>query len=84
MINQDDLITKDGDKIIHLRFKNCTGNVIILNKEPIEDVNQSEELTSKLALSIDWQFKNQRHRTVNQSVDMVLRWRTIAMGYFDY
>ena len=65
MIDQDDLIEKDGCKILLLRFKNCTGNDIILHKEQIVDEDPSDKLAAQIALSIDYQFKNQRHRTVD-------------------
>ena len=65
LINSDDLMQTDTGKELHLRFKNCTGNEIILSKETIEEVDPSEQLTSQIALSIDYQFKNQRHRTVD-------------------
>ena len=29
-------------------------------------------------------FKKSRSRTVKQVVNMVLRWRTISLGYYDY
>ena len=66
-----------------LRIKNCTGNVILLDEEqPM--VGPLEMAQSQIALSIDHQFKNQRNRTVKQVVDMVLRWRTVCHGYYDY
>lgn len=39
---------------------------------------------AKIALSIDEMFKNQRSRTVQQVLNMVLRWRIISNGYYDY
>ena len=53
----------------------------MLNKEPVVDVDPNDYLAEQVALSIDFQFKNQRHHTNNQAVDMVLRWRIIAMGF---
>ena len=56
MIDQEDLIRKDNEKILLLRFKNCTGNEIILNKEAIVDEDPSDKLTAQIALSIDSRF----------------------------
>ena len=83
MINQDDLVDFNGIPTLVLRFKNCTGNIIVLDKKIIQ-VDQLEQDESYIALTIDTQFKNQRHRTVEQMADMVLRWRKIASGYYDY
>ena len=58
LVAQDDLIQKGDRKILNLRFKNCTGNIIVLNKETIKEVSPSEQLTAKIALSIDPEFKH--------------------------
>ena len=66
-----------------LRFKNCTGNIIELeDKQPL--ISQVESDQAEIALSIDPEFKNTRNRTVKQIMLMVLRQRTICMGYFDF
>ena len=58
MIDQDDLIHEETEKILLLRFKNCTGNEIILNKEMIVHEDPSDLETAHLTLSIDDEFKN--------------------------
>ena len=86
IILEEDLIFDEGDgkAKLFLRFKNCTGNVIDLtNTEPIV-VDPFEMAKSQLTLSVDPTFKEIRCRTVQKVVNMVLRWRTISTGYFDY
>ena len=48
------------------------------------NVQPLEIAQSKLALSIDDQFKNQRSRSVLQVLNMVLRWRIISNGFYDF
>jgi len=84
VISEDDLaVNNEGKPCLFLRFKNCTGNVIELDDKQ-HNITQNEFAQAQIALSIDSQFKNQRNRTVTQAIDMVLRQRTISMGYFDY
>jgi len=84
IIAEEDLtINNEGKPCLGLRFKNCTGNIIELDDKQ-HVVNQVEFAQAQIALSIDSQFKNQRNRTVTQAIDMVLRQRTISMGYFDF
>ena len=66
-----------------LRFKNCTGNQIRLDCEQPR-IGREEIAEAQISLSVDNMFKNQRTRTVKQVADMVLRWRTISSGYYDY
>ena len=73
----------ESKKCILLRLKNSTGNTIRLDMET-PNVRPLEIAQSKLALSIDDQFKNQRSRTVQQVLNMVLRWRIISNGYYDF
>lgn len=84
IICEDDLATNsEGNPCLLLRFKNCTGNIIELDDKQ-QKVTDHEFAQAQIALSIDSQFKNQRNRTVTQAIDMVLRQRTISMGYYDY
>ena len=66
-----------------IRLKNCTGNLIRLEFER-PNIKSIEIEQSKIALSIDEMFKNQRNRTVQQAFAMVIRWRTISNGYYDH
>ena len=54
MIDKEDLIRTENEIILLLRFKNCTGNEIIINKEIINDEDPSDKLTAQIALSIDY------------------------------
>lgn len=84
MICEDDfVINNEGKPCLLLRFKNCTGNTILFDDKQ-HKVTENEFAQAQIALSIDSQFKNQRNRNVTQCIDMVLRQRTIAMGYYDY
>jgi len=84
MICEDDLVINgEGKPCLLLRFKNCTGNTVLLDDKQ-HKVTENEFAQAQIALSIDSQFKNQRNRNVTQCIDMVLRQRTIAMGYYDY
>ena len=84
IICEEDLTTtSDGKPCLLVRFKNCTGNIIDLD-DVQHNVTETEMAQAQIALSIDSQFKNQRNRTVTQAIDMVLRQRTISMGYFDF
>ena len=79
------MVNDQDEYCIFLRFKNCTGNIIILSSEDTEiNVEQSEITQAQLALSVDPQYKRSRSRTVKQAINMVLRWRTISLGYYDY
>ena len=84
MVTEEDLVTLDGNLLgLVLRFKNCTGNVIDLTKkEPFIDA--AELAKAQMAISLDSTYKKSRSRTVRQAVDMVLRWRTIGTGYYDF
>ena len=58
MIAKDDLWVKESSreeksKILLLRFRNCTGNIIELTKEPIENVDQDDVLSGHLVLTVD-------------------------------
>ena len=77
------MVTNEGKSCLFLRFKNCTGNLINLTDELI-DVDMSDFIIAQLALSIDPMYKKSRSRTVKQAINMVLRWRTISLGYYDY
>ena len=58
MIYEDDLmIDKDDNLCLLIRFRNCTGNIIDLQAEPLE-VSEEELAASHLTLSIDPKFKN--------------------------
>lgn len=58
VICEEDLeINNEGKPCLRLRFKNCTGNVIILDdKQPT--VSENEFAQAQIAISIDSQFKN--------------------------
>lgn len=84
MVETDDLIKKDKSLILLLRFRNCTGNIIKLDNKPVKEVDAVEKLRAEMTLQVDNAFLHTRHRKIKQTVDMVLRWRTIATGYFDY
>ena len=62
-ISKDDLI---NNKIVYLRFKNCTGNEIeIESYEPSDLImDDNEYLESTIALSVDHEFKSSRSRSV--------------------
>ena len=58
MIYEDDLIfDKDDNLSLLIRLRNCTGNIIDLQAEPLE-VSEEELAVSRLTLSIDPKFKN--------------------------
>ena len=58
MIYEDDLmVDKDDNLCLLIRFRNCTGNIIDLQAEPLE-VSEEELAVSRLTLSIDPKFKN--------------------------
>ena len=58
MIYEDDLMVKKDDNLcLLIRFRNCTGNIIDLQAEPLE-VSEEELAVSRLTLSIDPKFKN--------------------------
>ena len=46
-------------------------------------VSDMEIARGFVALSVDYSFKNQRSRTIAQAIDMVIRQRTIASGFYD-
>ena len=85
IVIEEDLVEYPDEKklCLVLRFKNCTGNVINLtNKEPLVD---AAELTkAQVTISIDPTYHKSRSRTVRQAIDMVVRWRTIGTGYYDF
>ena len=84
MVDEEDLIVnEDGRPSLLLRFKNCTGNIIDLaDEEPFIDALSLKQ--AQIALSIDSKFKKSRSRTVKQAVNMVVRWRTIGLGFYDF
>ena len=47
-------------------------------------VSIMEIARGRVALSVDHSFKNQRSRTIAQAVDMVIRQRAIASGFYDF
>merc|ERR1712176_1496559 len=51
LIAKDDLWVKESSLILLLRFRNCTGNIIELTKEPIENVDQDDVLSGHLVLT---------------------------------
>ena len=58
MIYEDELmVDKDDNLCLLIRFRNCTGNIIDLQAEPLE-VSEEELAVSHLTLSIDPKFKN--------------------------
>ena len=58
MIYEDDMmVDKDDNLCLLIRFRNCTGNIIDLQAEPLE-VSEEELAVSRLTLSIDPKFKN--------------------------
>jgi len=58
VIYEDDLmVDKDDNLCLLIRFRNCTGNIIDLQAEPLE-VSEEELAVSRLTLSIDPKFKN--------------------------
>ena len=57
MISQDDLVDFNGTPTLVLRFKNCTGNFIILDNSA-HKITQKEKDESYIALTVDHQFKN--------------------------
>lgn len=64
IIDEDDLaINSEGNPCLLLRFKNCTGNIILFDDKQ-HKVTDNEFAQAQIALSIDSQFKNQRNRTV--------------------
>ena len=88
IISLDDLMVCEDDSqlfplYLTLRFKNCTGNRIDFTQRDIV-VNDEDLAFTQLALSIDPNFKNIRNRTIRQCLDMVIRWRIIGMGYYDF
>ena len=86
IVTEDDLITSyEGQKILLLRLKNCTGNIIIFSeKNPVSNCDTAELTQSQIALSIDPGFKNARNRTIRQAVQMVARQRIVKKGYYDF
>ena len=83
-IAEDDLsVNKDGNPCLILRVKNCTGNMIDLETSNVT-VSEMELARALVTLSVDQHFKYQRSRTISQAVDMVIRQRTIASGFFDF
>ena len=59
IISEEDLVFNDqNEACIFLRFKNCTGNIIILSNKDAETIIDPTEVTqAQLALSIDPQYK---------------------------
>ena len=83
ILKEDLMVTDEGKTCLFLRFKNCTGNIINLSDN--QTVDDPDELAQvELALSIDHLYKKSRSRTIKQAITMVLRWRTISLGYYDY
>ena len=76
-IPEDELTVEDDKSFLKLRFKNCTGNIIDLSENDNEVIKVGED-EAKVALSIDYRFKNQRRRTIAQAIEMVIRQRTIS------
>ena len=83
-IAENDLsVNKDGNPCLVLRLKNCTGNMIDLENSNVT-VSDMELARGHVTLSVDEHFKNQRSRTIAQAIDMVIRQRTIASGFYDF
>ena len=84
IIDEEQLcIGNEGNLSLILRLKNSTGNIINLTK-PIDDISELDQTLALFPLSIDEAYKDSRHRTIYQATVMVLRWRMVSMGYFDY
>ena len=64
-IPEDELkLDSEGKSSLILRFKNSTGNVIDLSNNNDEKISEYIENEAKIALSVDYRFKNQRRRTI--------------------
>ena len=84
IIREEELLVGNrGNLCLPLRFKNCTGNIIDLT-DRITELSTADSILAYFPFSIDPDFKNFRHRTLLQTIVMVLRWRLISMGYYDF
>ena len=66
-IPEDELLINSESELscLILRFKNCTGNVIDFStKSPEFKLTMEDKTRAQAALSVDYQFKNQRRRTI--------------------
>ena len=72
-VQGSDLSTnKEGQRLLILRLKNRTGNMIDLDPRRAEP-SPLEVFQGQLALSLDPRFKAQRNRTIVQALNMVVR-----------
>ena len=63
---------KEGQRLLILRLKNRTGNMIDLDPRRAEP-SPLEVFQGQLALSLDPRFKAQRNRSIVQALNMVVR-----------
>ena len=72
-VQGDDLSTnKEGQRLLILRLKNRTGNMIDLDPTRTEP-SPLEVFQGQLALSLDPRVKAQRNRSIVQALNMVVR-----------
>ena len=72
-VQGDDLSTnKEDQRLLILRLKNRTGNMIDLDPKRAEP-SPLEVFQGQLALSLDPRFKAQRNRSIVQALNMVVR-----------
>ena len=84
MISEDELINDNGQLCLLLRIKNCTGNVVDFDESKMCELSLADSVLAYFPISVDSEFKNQRNRTIIQAIIMVLRWRVMRSGYFDF
>ena len=84
IIREEELVNNCGKLCLILRIKNCTGNLVSLDENNQAKFSLADSVLAYFPLSVDSEFKNQRKRSIIQAIIMVLRWRIISQGYFDF